>query len=77
MIHTETPPGHEGSPEACSILLLLNKQRDGLSLAQVGRELGLETSDVTPALLGLRERHRVVGSGVGAGTVWRIKGPAR
>lgn len=77
MIHAETKPGHEGSPEACDILLLLHKRRDGMSLAQICRELGLETKDVAPALLGLRERHRVVGSGVGAGTVWRLKGPAR
>lgn len=77
MIHTDTLPGQEGSAEACAILLLLHKRRDGMSLAQICRELGLETREVTPALLGLRERHRVVGSGVGAGTAWRLKGPAR
>lgn len=51
MIHTDTLPGHEGSAEACAILLLLHKHGE-MRAGDIADALGLPRSDIVPALLG-------------------------
>ena len=76
MIHTEPTPGQEGSAEAVSILLLLHRHGE-MSAGDIAQLLGLERSDIVPALLGLRERHRIaLIDGHGMAARWKVAGVA-
>ena len=69
---TELAPHHEGSDEACALLLVLNRHHFGSTVADLAILARMPQETARRALQGLQDRHRVRCFGRGAAALWTL-----